>query len=332
MDQLFTYKSFVHAFSGAVGGTSAITLFYPLNLARSKLMVSDDVKRKSTLELLLGIVKTDGFRALYQGWWSSVVSLGASNFVYFYMYNGLKIALTSYYARQGKSTTIGPIMNLVLASIAGVINVLMTTPLWVVGSRLTVQNKDQNAKKKPYTGILDGLTRIAREEGVGALWNGTGPSIILVSNPTIHFVVYERLREFMLKRVNLRGYEITPIEFFIMGAIAKMVATVVTFPLQIAQSRLRTSRVESKKKQQAEKETGKASPNSEPTYTGTIDVLGKLYAKDGFKGWFRGMEAKLWQTVLTAAFQFSVYEQIQMFVFWLLLRDKYQSQSALHNK
>ena len=68
MDQLFSYKSFVHAFSGAVGGTSAITLFYPLNLARSKLMVSDDVKRKSTLELLLGIVKTDGFRALYQGW------------------------------------------------------------------------------------------------------------------------------------------------------------------------------------------------------------------------------------------------------------------------
>ena len=31
-------------------------------------MVSDDKKRKSTLELLLGIVKTDGFRALYQGW------------------------------------------------------------------------------------------------------------------------------------------------------------------------------------------------------------------------------------------------------------------------
>ena len=67
--------------------------------------------------------------------WSSVVSLGASNFVYFYMYNGLKIALNRYYARQGKSTTIGPIMNLLLASIAGVINVLMTTPLWVVGSR-----------------------------------------------------------------------------------------------------------------------------------------------------------------------------------------------------
>ena len=33
-----------------------------------------------------------------------------------------------------------------------------------------------------------------------------------------------------------RGYEITPIEFFIMGAIAKMVATIVTFPLQVPPS------------------------------------------------------------------------------------------------
>ena len=49
-------------------------------------------------------------------------------------------------------------------------------------------------------------------------------------------------------------------------------------------------------------------------------------------GWFRGMEAKLWQTVLTAAFQFSFYEQIQMFIFWMLLGEKYQSASALAKK
>ena len=61
--------------------------------------------------------------------------------------------------------------------------------------------------------------RMSREEGVGALWNGTGlifekfsfffllkiiflgPSLILVSNPTIHFVVYERLKEFMVSNL-----------------------------------------------------------------------------------------------------------------------------------
>jgi hypothetical protein len=44
------------------------------------------------------------------------------------------------------------------------------------------------------------------------------------------------------------------------------------------------------------------------------------------------MEAKLWQTVLTAAFQFSVYEQIQMLIFWLLLGEKYRTASELNKK
>jgi hypothetical protein len=74
MDQLFTYKSFVHAFSGAVGGTTAITLFYPLNLVRSKLMVSDEEKKKGTLEVILEIIKSDGFSALYQGWFGFFVT------------------------------------------------------------------------------------------------------------------------------------------------------------------------------------------------------------------------------------------------------------------
>ena len=48
------------------------------------------------------------------------------------------------------------------------------------------------------------------------------------------------------------------------------------------------------------------------------------------------MEAKLWQTVLTAAFQFVTYEQIQMLIFKLLLGDKYlvcthKDHSAIHS-
>jgi len=108
-----------------------------------------------------------------------------------------------------------------------------------------------------------------------------------------------------------------------MGALAKMVATVVTYPLQIAQSRLRTHRVESRP-------SANNAHSAEPVYSGTVDVLMKLYQKGGFLDWFRGMEAKLWQTVLTAAFQFSVYERIQLFIFWLLLQDKFRAPSSLN--
>lgn len=36
-------------------------------------------------------------------------------------------------------------------------------------------------------------------------------------------------------------------------------------------------------------------------------------------GLYKGMEAKLWQTVLTAALMFLAYEKISSFVFRLLL-------------
>ena len=42
---VFTYDSFADGVAGAAGGTSAISLFYPLNMIRTKLQTSDP-KRK----------------------------------------------------------------------------------------------------------------------------------------------------------------------------------------------------------------------------------------------------------------------------------------------
>jgi hypothetical protein len=119
---------------------------------------------------------------------------------------------------------------------------------------------------------------------------------------------------------------------FIAPSHAQAVATIVTYPLQLAQTRLRSGVV---------KHGGPAQPGDlkrssslvAPThgsYTGTVDCLTQILKKNGLRGacvrptlaakhglaldgpalsrarsgWFRGMEAKLWQTVLTAAFQF----------------------------
>ena len=35
-----------------------------------------------------------------------------------------------------------------------------------------------------------------KEEGVGSLWNGTKPSIVLATNPAIHFMVYEAIKRY----------------------------------------------------------------------------------------------------------------------------------------
>lgn len=66
-------------------------------------------------------------QALYQGMKPVLASIGASNFVYFYTFHGLK-TLQKSSARS----------DLLLGIAAGIVNVLATTPLWVVNSRLKV--------------------------------------------------------------------------------------------------------------------------------------------------------------------------------------------------
>lgn len=115
----------------------------------------------------------------------------------------------------------------------------------------------------------DAFKQIIRKEGVGALWNGTFPSLLLVLNPAIQFMIYEGLkrqlrrgasREVSWKVVaafsryldgkrhgNKKMQPIFPsllpklssLEVFIIGAVAKAVATTVTYPLQTIQSVLR---------------------------------------------------------------------------------------------
>ena len=321
--QILTYENLVHALSGMTGGVSAISMFFPLNSLRMRLQVDEKLRAENPFVLLSKIAKKEGIQSLYVGWWSSIVSLGFSNFVYFYVYNALKLI----YLRRMQKKDMDPLTNLAIASFSGTVNVLATTPLWVVGTRLAVQNRKrmgttgssvangEAGARKPYKGVWNSLCRIASEEGIGALWKGVGPSLILVSNPSIQFLTYERLRAPLSRYAEKRGSPITAFEFFIIGAIAKAVATVLTYPLQIAQSKLRADK-------------GQAKDPSQRNYKGTLDCLEKIAKKNGVAGWYKGMETKLWQTVLTAAFQFLTYEKTKALVFYLLFSGKASSSAA----
>lgn len=63
--------------------------------------------------------------------------------------------------------------------------------------------------------------------------------MILVSNPAIHFMVYETLKRYILD--GRKASEISPLTFFAVGATAKAIATLITYPLQLVQTRMRVS-------------------------------------------------------------------------------------------
>ena len=214
--------------------------------------------------------------------------------------------------------------SLLSSTIAGCINVLLTNPLWVASLRImeskipTVEDDtiQQQANQKPT--LWGVMQRIVQSEGVSSLWNGTSTSLLLVSNPIIQHFMYEQLRTIILGRRQQRharqrsdgrkgnALSLSPLEAFLFGAVAKGIATVATYPLQLAQVLLRLQR----KKLQSDQQGSNSKDIHDATiYNGTLDCLVKQFSSRGLSGLFQGMNAKLLQTVLTSAFTFLTYEQ-----------------------
>ena len=81
---------------------------------------------------------------------------------------------------------------------AGAATMLITNPLWVVKTRLQTQNMGikmgRGANTALYKGTADALIRIAREEGLGGLYSGLGPSFLGVMHVVIQFPLYEEIK------------------------------------------------------------------------------------------------------------------------------------------
>eukprot|EP00939_MAST-03C_sp_MAST-3C-sp1_P004533 g4533.t1 len=259
----FTTETFADGVAGSSGGMSAITIFYPLNIIRTRLQTDDPKLGRGVLDVIKDIASTsesecgNPYGGFYKGWWGQIVALGCSNFVYFYSYSCLKLII-----QKKTSRVITPTANLAVGAVAGIVNVLLTTPLWAVSTRLAVQAKKgrtsvlhgEGKNRDIYEGMVDGLTKMYRAAGIVGMWKSVVPNLILVCNPTIHFFVYERVRLVMQRHATQRGSALNSLEFFVMGAIAKTVATLLTYPLQVVQSQLRND-AKSKKGEQKYKGT-----------------------------------------------------------------------------
>ncbi|XP_068193970.1 peroxisomal membrane protein PMP34 [Antennarius striatus] len=302
---LLSYETLVHAVAGAMGSVTAMSVFFPLDTAKSRLQVDEMRKAKSTPVILAEIAKEEGFLSLYRGWLPVISSLCCSNFVYFYTFNSLKKLTAS---GPGKSR---PGKDLLMGIAAGVVNVILTTPMWVVNTRLKLQGvkfRNEDIQQTHYRGIFDAFSQIITNEGVGTLWNSTLPSLILVLNPAVQFMFYEAMK----RKAGKGGKKISSAQIFVIGAIAKAIATTATYPLQTVQAILRFGQY---------KGDGKG---------GVIGSLSNIIAlffdrikAHGVLGLYKGLEAKLLQTVLTAALMFVVYEKITAVTFKVMgMRSK----------
>jgi adenine nucleotide transporter 17 len=235
---------------------------------------------------------------LYRGVGPVVSTLAASNFVFFFVHQALK----RFESKTLKSTW----KAIFLSTLAGVVNVMLTNPLWVANLRIMKGSTTNNS-------LLREMHSIARKEGIASLWNGMTSSLLLVTNPVIQFFCYEQFKQLLLVRRRRQSRsrpqhsQLAPLEAFVLGALAKAIATIITYPLQLSQVLLRLQ--ESNNANNTSTLTSASLPHSSP-YSGTVSCLRYLLQGRGLPALFTGLEAKLLQTCLTAALTFCTYEQL----------------------
>mmetsp|Transcript_34439 Transcript_34439/g.75375 ORF Transcript_34439/g.75375 Transcript_34439/m.75375 type:complete len:308 (+) Transcript_34439:1-924(+) len=297
MTSLLSLNNLIQASSGALGSVVSITVLYPLETARTRLQVDPKLKPRSSIPLIISLARREGIGALYRGWASLVVALGVTNFTYFYTFHALR-TVWMMERDSAKAAT-----DMVFSTIAGLVTVLVTNPLWVANTILKLQdvpkdNEDRSEQKEwRYKSLWGCLTGIIRHEGPGALWAGTASSLLLISNPTIQFVVYEYLKRTPLVKVG--GQEMNAhLRHLVNGALSKLCATVATYPLQVIQTQRRAGRLS----------TNQLKRRS--SFLSVFDHATIIIKREGVGGFYRGLEAKLLQTICNAGLMFLVYEEL----------------------
>ena len=134
--------------------------------------------------------------------------------------------------------------------IAGSATVIFTNPIWVVNTRETarkdVDDKEHDLKNLPpteaakevaqrATGFVRILLDIVKSEGIGALWSGVIPALVLVINPIIQYTLFEQLKTVVERR---RRGRLHANDAFLLGALGKLMATGITYPYSMAPLRV----------------------------------------------------------------------------------------------
>jgi hypothetical protein len=85
---------------------------------------------------------------------------------------------------------------------------------------VTGESKSSNLWKELY--------RMIKEYGPKHMWKGTSASVLLVSNPVIQFFCYEQMKVARTLSASKKAVSLPPMEAFVIGAMAKGVATLTT--------------------------------------------------------------------------------------------------------
>lgn len=151
---------------------------------------------------------------------------------------------------------------------AGGLAALLGNPADLALIRMQTDGKKPAAERARYRGVADALTRIARAEGVAALWTGWRPTVARAMA-----LNFGQLAFFSEAKTRLKGSQLSPRrQTLAASAAAGFFASFFSLPFDFVKTRLQKQ----------------AKGEAAPRYTGMLDAFAKVAREEGVTRFYRG--------------------------------------------
>ncbi|KAF5391534.1 hypothetical protein D9757_002497 [Collybiopsis confluens] len=311
------------ALAGALGAcfsTAAKTRIQALPKVKGK----DDL---SMFALIARIFKKEGPLALYSGFGATMLNTFSMQYAYFFFYSIVRTSYISRITRKlpkgSKVPALSTAAELLLGAIAGAFAQIFTIPVSVIATRQQVGRISESSTPLPSntTDVGSGVSsdesfmavarEIVEEEGVGGLWLGIKPSLILTVNPAITYGMYERVKSLLLlaKAKTGANTQVSAGQSFVVGALSKTLATVA-----------RSADLDNEDLEDPpEKVVPHKKHHDKSRHPGALDILARTLKREGIIGWYQGMQAQIIKAVLSQALLFMSKEQFERWTLALIV-------------
>ncbi|KAI9183400.1 Pyrimidine nucleotide transporter, mitochondrial [Blastocladiella emersonii ATCC 22665] len=306
----------VNFLAGGIGGCVGAIITCPLEVVKTRMQSSfhtqlpanrfffaDGVAPLSgTTGLIRQIYHQEGFKAFWKGIGPTLTGVIPARAIYFATYNEAKKALTALHGQESSRVYMGS------AVAAGVATTISTSPIWLIKTRMQLQS----SRTAPmYRNSWDCFVKIVRHEGFFTLYRGLSASLIGISEGTIQWLIYEKLKKVQAaRRLDHDRETRTPaaaaaataskswtewLEYFGCAATAKLTAATLTYPHEVIRTRMRES---------------PAAGTTAYKYNGLLQTARTIVAEEGAMALYGGMGVHLLRVVPNSAIMFLCYEGV----------------------
>lgn len=267
--------------SGGIAGAVSRTAVAPLETIRTHLMLGSS--GDSVTEVFNNIVKDDGWRGLFKGNFVNVIRVAPSKAIELFAYDTVNKSLSP---KPGEQPKIPIPPSLIAGACAGVSSTLVTYPLELLKTRLTIQ-------RGVYNGLVDAFVKILQEGGPGELYRGLAPSLIgVVPYAATNYFAYDSLRK--LYKQLFKQEKIGNIETLLIGSAAGAISSSATFPLEVARKHMQVGALSGRK-----------------VYRDVLHAMTSILEQEGVQGLYKGLGPSCMKLVPAAGISFMCYEAMK---------------------